>query len=300
MIKNIQLITLLLLLHFFATAQSTYNVTVSNFQFVNNSLVIDVGDQVIWTNTAGTHNVNGSMVTFPANPQSFTSGAPASGAWVYNHTFTIPGVYNYRCDPHAAFGMTGNIIVNAIALPIELANFVCAVNKSNVLVEWKTENEVQAKTFILERSKNANVYETIYTTSAHKTSFTYNYTDNMGSTKQYFYRLKIINEDNSVQYSPVRLISNDIKTTEDKIVISPNPSYGHFHITCNAKNKYNADISLMDIYGNKYITLTDYIIEEGSNYIHMGNTENLNKGIYLIVITNTKTKASITAKAIKL
>ncbi len=61
------------------------------------NLTINVGDIVRWTNTSGTHNVNGSTTLFPANPQSFSSGSPQSGNWTFEFTFTIAGVYNYHC-----------------------------------------------------------------------------------------------------------------------------------------------------------------------------------------------------------
>ncbi len=61
------------------------------------TLTINVGDIVRWTNTSGTHNVNGSTTLFPANPQSFSSGSPQGGNWTFEFTFTIAGMYNYHC-----------------------------------------------------------------------------------------------------------------------------------------------------------------------------------------------------------
>lgn len=61
-------------------------------------LIIEVGDQVRWNNLGGIHNVNGSVATFPSNPQGFYNGLPDGGLWSWTFTFTIPGVYNYHCD----------------------------------------------------------------------------------------------------------------------------------------------------------------------------------------------------------
>jgi len=61
-------------------------------------LTIPVGDRIRWTNLTGTHNVNGSAELFPANPEPFYSGIPENGLWSYPFTFTVPGVYNYRCE----------------------------------------------------------------------------------------------------------------------------------------------------------------------------------------------------------
>jgi len=94
-----------------AHSQSTWEVNVSNFSFNPPNLTIEQGDQVVWTNTGGTHNVNGTTATFPSNPVSFgnsVQGAP----WEYSFTFEVLGQYNYQCDPHAGLNMVGTVTVN--------------------------------------------------------------------------------------------------------------------------------------------------------------------------------------------
>jgi len=92
------------------SAQTSENVTVSNNKFTPSNLIITVGDEVIWTNTEGSHNVNGKTTTFPNNPVSF--GNDVGSGWTYKFTFNTAGTYDYQCDPHAAMGMKGKITVN--------------------------------------------------------------------------------------------------------------------------------------------------------------------------------------------
>ncbi len=94
-------------LNLFATS---YSVTVKNYEFSPKELTITVGDEVTWTNSDGNHNVNGAKATFPNNPDSF--GNDVGSNWTYKFTFNTAGTYDYQCDPHAAFGMIGKIIVN--------------------------------------------------------------------------------------------------------------------------------------------------------------------------------------------
>jgi len=112
MIKNI----LYLLITFFIStsflAQTSHNVDVASNSFTPSALTIEEGDTVIWTNTSGSHNVNGTITTFPSNPDSFGSGAVASGGWTYSYVFTTAGSYDYQCDPHAGLGMTATITVS--------------------------------------------------------------------------------------------------------------------------------------------------------------------------------------------
>lgn len=91
---------------------TVHNVTVGSNFFNPSSLTIDQGDTVVWTNTGGSHNVNGTTTTFPSNPDSF--GNSVGTGWTYQFKFTVPGTYNYQCDPHAP-GMSGTITVQAVA-----------------------------------------------------------------------------------------------------------------------------------------------------------------------------------------
>ena len=84
-------------------------------------LVIEVGDQVTWTNIGGYHDVNGINNSITAepfnNPEPFslqaTSGSPDSEGCIGSYTFTVPGIYHYDCSiyGHASLGMTGTITV---------------------------------------------------------------------------------------------------------------------------------------------------------------------------------------------
>lgn len=86
-------------------------VIVSSNVFTPADITINVGETVEWTNTGGNHNVNGSLATFPSNPEGFYSGAASSDAWSFSFTFNLPGIYQYQCDPHASLGMIGRITV---------------------------------------------------------------------------------------------------------------------------------------------------------------------------------------------
>jgi len=90
-------------------AQTLVDVQTSGTTFSPAAITIDVGDTVRWTNTGGSHNVNGTQATYPANPESF--GNSVGTGWVFEHVFTIPGSYTYQCDPHVELGMKGTVTV---------------------------------------------------------------------------------------------------------------------------------------------------------------------------------------------
>ena len=81
------------------------------------NITIEAGQTVQFQNGGGFHNVNGTIDTYPTNPEGFTNGDPSSDPWVYNFTFNLEGTYEFQCDPHAAQNMLGMITVNAPAGP---------------------------------------------------------------------------------------------------------------------------------------------------------------------------------------
>jgi len=119
MIRTLVLMFVVVTLTLNLAGQTIYNVSVANYSFSPSQLTINVGDKVIWKNIGGTHNVNGTKATFASNPESF--GNSLGTGWTYEYTFGTAGTYNYQCDPHAAFGMTGKVIVNPrISDPLKL------------------------------------------------------------------------------------------------------------------------------------------------------------------------------------
>ncbi|MFZ2897855.1 MAG: plastocyanin/azurin family copper-binding protein [Saprospiraceae bacterium] len=108
--KQLLIALALVLAAIYGQAQD-HTITISGLSFSPGNLTINIGETVQWQNNSGSHNVNGSLATYPSNPAGFFSGNAAPAPWTFNHTFTIPGTYEYRCDPHFLAGMTGMITV---------------------------------------------------------------------------------------------------------------------------------------------------------------------------------------------
>ena len=84
--------------------------------FTPRVLTINLGDTVNFHNIGGYHNINGTQATYPSNPASFEGpaiGVPWSSNWWMSVVFTLPGTYDYQCDPHVLMGMFGQIVVQS-------------------------------------------------------------------------------------------------------------------------------------------------------------------------------------------
>lgn len=83
--------------------------TATNETYVFKPAVVRIakGDTVKWVATQPGHNVQFIMVAVPAGVAPFSSGFTKE----IKFTFDKPGIYLYKCTPHAGFGMVGFVVV---------------------------------------------------------------------------------------------------------------------------------------------------------------------------------------------
>ena len=149
-----------------------HEVIVSNGNFTPKDIIIKAGDAVKWTQIEGTHNVNGSQETYPDNPESFGNGEAAPGDWTYSFLFTMPGTYDYQCDPHVQWGMVGTVTVTTVTgivdLVAENAKLLCYPNPTENNLFFKLDEDLGTEITIniynlagsLVKSRNAELAET--------------------------------------------------------------------------------------------------------------------------------------------
>ena len=121
LIRGFWILSLLAVIQLNTAGQKSHAVAVTKNVFTPKEITIKAGDMVAWTNNDGAHNVNGLKTKFPSNPETF--GNNVSTNWTFSHVFTIPGTYDYQCDPHVAFGMVGKVMVEELPPDTLTVNF---------------------------------------------------------------------------------------------------------------------------------------------------------------------------------
>ena len=111
-------------------------------------------------------------------------------------------------------------------LPVSLLSFEAAKQNSTVLLEWLTENEVNAATYTVERSADGQNYVAIGSVTANNMSAAnrYYFTDASPLTGINYYRLKSIDRNGLFKYSAVRKVN--FKAAGNDIAVYPNPVTG--------------------------------------------------------------------------
>jgi plastocyanin len=109
-----------------AATPHTVMVGGSTLTFNPSTLTINAGDTVTFTNAGGFHNVDSTSgpTSFDCAVDCGSNNAPNASAWSVTVTFPTAGTVNYQCDQHAAQGMTGKIIVNAVQNTFNLGGYL--------------------------------------------------------------------------------------------------------------------------------------------------------------------------------
>ena len=193
-----------------------------------------------------------------------------------------------NCGGGSSCGITQIICQGCGTLPIKLSAFYAKRNGNAVTLNWTSETEINAKEFVIERNSGSG-FVAIGTVTARnsETGSSYTYTDNNNSSKTVSqYRLKMVDKDATYKLSEIRPVKGTAAVSD--FTVFPNPSFG------------NAKINISDISAATTVEVIDNagrVIKtvelKGNNSV---NVDNLQKGIYLIRITNKETGDVLTKK----
>lgn len=227
---------------------------------------------------------------FDVTAQTGSVTFPAAGTW-----------YNYL-NPPATFAATGGsqsftlqpgeyrIYLNSlVVLPVTLTNFNGRNNGNGNLLSWVVENEVNVSRYELQRSGNGRDFTTVSSTAA-TGSRNYSYSDNDLTLPVYFYRLKIIDSDDTYSYSAVIKLNGPVKNIS--LAATPNPFGNVMKLTIDSPIKEPATLVLTDLSG-KALVQKNVVLLQGINTIEIEKVHSLAAGTYILNLVSAQNKTSI-------
>ena len=169
--------------------------------------------------------------------------------------------------------VSGQLLTVGASLPVQLKNITATIRPQGVLVGWNVTNEVDIKTYYIERSSTtSNNFSTVgAVNSTHKTI--YSFTD-ASPVYPAYYRLRMVNIDGSITYSNSLLVS---KGSNSNISIYPNP--------------VNNNLTVAGLTGKSILKITNTmgkkVLEQntGANSLNLDITR-LKSGTYILSITD--------------
>jgi hypothetical protein len=176
--------------------------------------------------------------------------------------------------------------VNAVSspLPVELVSFTAAVAGGQVKLDWETAMETNNDYFVVQRSKDAIVWDSLEkvagTGNSNAASF-YTAYDPAPYPGISYYRLIQTDLDGKQAYSSVCAVN--IQRSSSLITLFPNPATNAIMITFPVTGQYS--ISLLNSAGQ---LMTDPVFSTGNNITL--NVSHIVPGVYYVVIGQGNTR----------
>jgi len=220
-------------------------------------------------------------------PGSYTSAItvidPADNDIVWNATYNR---WEVTVD---VTGFSGFIIqTTTVALPLNLLSFTGQLTNNDVLLQWKTSDEINHSYFEVERSTDGQTGTAAgrITGTGNNSSFEQNYawTDagaGLLNAAKLFYRLKMVSTSGEVEYSSVVTIK--LNTTSPVVEVSPNPFTSTINISLQMPQAARLTISISDLTG-KLLRSENISVPKGITIHPVTGIENLTQGIYLLTV----------------
>lgn len=191
--------------------------------------------------------------------------------------------------------------INLIPLPVELTSFSANYLDGVVKLKWVTATETNNYGFEVERKTDNSNYESIGFVQGGGSStnrLTYNFVDNNLLSNKYYYRLKQVDFDGSVEYSNEVQVDidglNDFKLYQNY----PNPFNPSTNIKYTIPKNSFVKITLHDILGNEIRTLVNQNVQPGTYQVTLDGS-GLASGMYFVRLSAENIERTLKISLIK-
>lgn len=168
-------------------------------------------------------------------------------------------------------------IINQISLPLEILRFDATKVEGTGVLEWEIANEKAGDRYCLERSADAQYFETLvcFDATNNRATALYNYIDETPFVGYNYYRIRQIDNAGALSYSVTKVL--EFKDDNAGVLVYPNPAKDQLTIELPLiTGAY--EVRVIDALGR---TLILSKIEEGKT-IHQLNLEKLVAGTYVL------------------
>lgn len=215
----------------------------------------------------------------------------AATAWSTNTGSIVDSTMNTLTGSgYTSFSwFTGSDLFNQ--LPVKLTTFNGKLVNADALLNWNTASEINSNSFVIERSIDGVNFEGLSKVKAAGNSSSlksYKYADAnalalVNKFGTVYYRLKMVDNDGSFEYSKTIEIKTDADTKES-VKVNPNPFNTELTVSIETLVDSKATLEVVDINGK--ITLTQNVnVSKGTSAINVDGIEKLKQGVYFVRVS---------------
>ena len=219
------------------------------------------------------------------NWSPYTAASTNTSISTYPNTLNCGGTNPNSCQSPMVYGpatINASGLGTFTILPVSLSGFAAELTGREVALSWTTEQETNSNYFSVERSQNGSTWEEIGTVAAKGNSSTvsqYGFTDKTPLSGVNYYRLKMVNIDNSFNYSGVQIVRT---TAVKEISFFPNPATTTVNVSLESTENATS-IELMNISGQ---VLTAKRISGANGTTISLDVTQYARGIYIVRVIN--------------
>ena len=265
--------------------------------FVTNNVNYNLGGALKWLQVNSDSLKIMVYGNFDVVPTTGTISFQNSGTW-YNYlsggSRTATGLaesVTLQPGEYYVYVNRADATTKVIALPLQLVSFTANRTVNNISLVWNTENEVNVKQFIVERSLNGMEFlplGSVSATNKDRAIYTYNDRDaiSIAGKEKLFYRLQMIDNDGKINYSNIVAVY-PIKNSAG-LSVYPNPVQGH-QLNVRVVNPFQTmQIKIMDASGRVYKMINENGMNTRGQFTI--NVTDLANGVYVLKAeTNNET-----------
>ena len=184
-------------------------------------------------------------------------------------------------------------------LPVEFLGITASQKGSGVAVNWSTAAEFNNKYFDVEKSTDGGNWNTIARVNGAGTSNTvlkYNAYDAKPAAGYNYYRIKQIDIDGKFDYSDVVKVKITIEKTG--VSVLTNPFVNNITVDFLSNTNQSVNVKLTDISG-KLIAADKWQISKGNTRVNFDKVAGLQRGMYILTVTDMNGEMLYNNKLIK-
>ena len=166
-----------------------------------------------------------------------------------------------------------------------ITDFKGTGNGNTVLLNWKVQDNQQARFFEIQKSNNGVNFTSIGQVSRQELSTEVPaYSFQLAAEKaQMYYRVKLFSADNTVSYSPVYRYSKQSASDNHQVLVYPNPAKSSLYIQVESRENTTVKLKLYNTAGLQVASKVT-VVQKGINTVILDQLNHKVQGMCLLVI----------------
>jgi hypothetical protein len=219
------------------------------------------------------------------------TGNGDGNTWLFIDDFIYASTFIYN----APYGCSSYAV--PIILPVKLLSFSGNIANQKLKLQWTVAENEKGEHFKIEKSADGKDFKSIglvFTTEKAGTEH-YSYSEASEASATYF-RLKVVNKDNSISYSKVVLLKTGNEMMSSNLSIVQNPVEGNLSLQYNVVTAGVQKVVIYNAAGSK-VFATQINLQKGINVVSLPLNGSVKAGIYVLEVSNERDRA--TARVVK-